>query len=584
MKRLFNTYRVFTPDLYSIFFAGIGTVLFCIAGAVLRNVMPAEMTLPFIACSFMFADIILDMFVLQGIFAKSFDFGLLANSTKGYSVLKLAVISDQLRRLLQISIVIFVCGGMAYAGLAEKGFFGSPLEYAGFLMVLILTTYSGNTLVLQVTRKYDNFMEGLLFQSICTLINGVLIIGMAAVFMREEYVSPIPWLIVTGIFAIVLTYVMCERVGIRYKESFGERKSGRFGDDSKQKIIVFLSIAFGVDLLMIPAMFIGYQKGIDLSVFMVAQMMYPACGVVLAKLLSYNEGMLPKFSYVLFLVLGAITMVLSAMAISVPQSVEINGTKMESCYLLSNYVIVVFNIIFLIAICACGKEKRENAGYCFRKPGRSVLFMLLFLVLYLAQVVIQMGIYCVQENDWSVMGEFLTQLTGEDALVAWISLVLNIPLTFIMFFGEEYGWRYYLQPRMQKKFGVALGTILLGIVWGLWHVAADFMYYSTETGPQMLIAQIIACIALGIFFGYAYMKTQNIWVPVVMHLMNNNMALVLSGDVSTNALQGNVIGWEQIPFYIIGYAVMWLFIFTPTMRGKSAEKNDVNTVGKTKEA
>ncbi|MBR6356914.1 MAG: CPBP family intramembrane metalloprotease, partial [Lachnospiraceae bacterium] len=196
----------------------------------------------------------------------------------------------------------------------------------------------------------------------------------------------------------------------------------------------------------------------------------------------------------------------------------------------------------------------------------------------------QMGIYCVQENDWSVMGEFLTQLTGEDALVAWISLVLNIPLTFIMFFGEEYGWRYYLQPRMQKKFGVALGTILLGVIWGLWHVAADFMYYSTETGPQMLIAQIIACIALGIFFGYAYMKTQNIWVPVVMHLMNNNMALVLSGDVSTNALQGNVIGWEEIPFYIIGYAVMWLFIFTPTMRGKSAEKNDVNTVGKTKEA
>ena len=277
-------------------------------------------------------------------------------------------------------------------------------------------------------------------------------------------------------------------------------------------------------------------------------------------------------------------MVLSVMAISVPQTVEVNGVSMEVYFLISNYAVMVFDILFLIAICVCGKEKRENAGYRFRNPGKSVLFMFLFVVLYFAYIAIRMVIWCVQENDWSLMGELLKQLTGEDAWIPWINLLINIPLTFIMFFGEEYGWRYYLQPRMQKKFGVTLGTILLGVVWGLWHGAADFMYYSTESGPQMLIAQIIGCVALGIFFGYAYMKTQNIWVPVIMHLFNNNLVLVLSGDVSTNALQGNVIGWEQIPFYIIGYAVMWLFIFTPTMRGISAEKNAANAVGETKEA
>ncbi len=584
MKKLLSAYRVFTPDLFSILFVGVGTVLFCIAGAFLMNVMSTEMVLLFVACSLMLADIVCDLYVLQGIFAKSFDFGLLANSTKGYPVLKLAVISDQLRRLLQIGIVVSVCGLMAYADLAEKGFFGSPLEYAGFLIVLILTIYSGNTFVLQLTRKYDNFMEGLLFLNICTLIDGVLVLGMASVFLREEYVGPLPWLIIVGIFAVVLTYMMCERVGIRYKDSFGERKAGRFGDDGKRKMVVFLSIAFGADLLMIPAMIIGYRKGVDLSAFLVAQMMYPACGVALAKLLSYNEGKLPKFSYVLLLLLGVVTMVLSVMAISVPQTVEVNGVSMEVYFLISNYAVMVFDILFLIAICVCGKEKRENAGYRFRNPGKSVLFMFLFVVLYFAYIAIRMVIWCVQENDWSLMGELLKQLTGEGAWIPWINLLINIPLTFIMFFGEEYGWRYYLQPRMQKKFGVALGTILLGVVWGLWHGAADFMYYSTESGPQMLIAQIIGCVALGIFFGYAYMKTQNIWVPVIMHLFNNNLVLVLSGDVSTNALQGNVIGWEQIPFYIIGYAVMWLFIFTPTMRGKSAEKNAANAVGETKEA
>ena len=70
-------------------------------------------------------------------------------------------------------------------------------------------------------------------------------------------------------------------------------------------------------------------------------------------------------------------------------------------------------------------------------------------------------------------------------------------------------------------------------------------------------------------------KTNNIWVPVTMHFFNNNLVTVLSGGNTMGAVQNKVIGWGQIPVYIIGYAVMWAFIFTPTMLGK---------VRKTKEA
>ena len=48
----------------------------------------------------------------------------------------------------------------------------------------------------------------------------------------------------------------------------------------------------------------------------------------------------------------------------------------------------------------------------------------------------------------------------------------------IIFFGEEYGWRYYLQPVLQKRFGLRAGVIILGVVWGLWHIPDDlFRYY-----------------------------------------------------------------------------------------------------------
>lgn len=95
------------------------------------------------------------------------------------------------------------------------------------------------------------------------------------------------------------------------------------------------------------------------------------------------------------------------------------------------------------------------------------------------------------------------------------------------FFGEEYGWRYYLQPLLQKKFGLKGGVILLGCVWAVWHLPIDFFYYTTpDMGLAALASQFVTCISLGIFMAYTYMKTQNIWVPIIIHFLNNNMVVV----------------------------------------------------------
>ncbi|WP_337955694.1 CPBP family glutamic-type intramembrane protease [Clostridium sp. AF02-29] len=48
--------------------------------------------------------------------------------------------------------------------------------------------------------------------------------------------------------------------------------------------------------------------------------------------------------------------------------------------------------------------------------------------------------------------------------VMWINIValpINYFFVFIAFFGEEYGWRYYLQPVLQKRFGLRAGMSAL---------------------------------------------------------------------------------------------------------------------------
>ncbi|NIM48808.1 MAG: CPBP family intramembrane metalloprotease, partial [Gemmatimonadales bacterium] len=47
--------------------------------------------------------------------------------------------------------------------------------------------------------------------------------------------------------------------------------------------------------------------------------------------------------------------------------------------------------------------------------------------------------------------------------------VIGIPLSGLAAtFGEEYGWRGFLQDEL-VKLGTLRGVLLIGVVWGLWH-------------------------------------------------------------------------------------------------------------------
>jgi hypothetical protein len=39
-------------------------------------------------------------------------------------------------------------------------------------------------------------------------------------------------------------------------------------------------------------------------------------------------------------------------------------------------------------------------------------------------------------------------------------------------------------------------------------------------------------------------------------------------------MQGAVINWSVLPIMAVGFAVFWLFILTPTMRGKAGKAED----------
>ena len=326
----------------------------------------------------------------------------------------------------------------------------------------------------------------------------------------------------------------------------------------QKQLIIFSLTAFGLPVLMGCLMGYSFYQGNDVSVFANAHMFYPASGVMLALISTREKGQkLPLKFYFGFLISGIVMIGSCLASIFIPE---------YPWALLCQYPIIISSIICLILLFLEKKEVRAAYGLKFtgRKKAKSWWYVLLFFILYLSRLVIACAIGGQMEGLAAIVTDPLTYTTLFTLLVLFF-------LTYTGFFGEEYGWRYFFQPLLQKRFGPKGGVILLGILWGLWHLPLNIFFYSPDTWVASVILQVINCIGFAIFFGYGYMKTGNIWVAVMMHYINNNMIAVISG---VEAVSNQVIRWADIPLSILLNLVFMVFIFSKVYKKESPAASD----------
>lgn len=60
----------------------------------------------------------------------------------------------------------------------------------------------------------------------------------------------------------------------------------KFMQTEKKQLLIYVIIAYGITYVMGLLMWYGYGKGLDLSAFPNAQMLYPAAGVMMAYLIT----------------------------------------------------------------------------------------------------------------------------------------------------------------------------------------------------------------------------------------------------------------------------------------------------------
>lgn len=129
-----------------------------------------------------------------------------------------------------------------------------------------------------------------------------------------------------------------------------------------------------------------------------------------------------------------------------------------------------------------------------------------------------------------------TEVTTVDlrnyVLLQFVVGILAPPfLNFINCFGEEWGWRGYLLPKLMERFSVVPALLISGMIWGLWHAPIIALGHNYGTGypgyPYVgILAMCIFCIVTGIILSYVTIKTKSCIPAVVGHATINGFASI----------------------------------------------------------
>lgn len=117
------------------------------------------------------------------------------------------------------------------------------------------------------------------------------------------------------------------------------------------------------------------------------------------------------------------------------------------------------------------------------------------------------------------IGFFISKAVGVQVELT-NNLVIILPFAFggmiIGSIGEEIGWRGFLQPNLEKNYSILLSSIIIGILWGLWHMG----HY--KNGLLFMLGFLLFTVSASIVLRWLLGGTDNnLIISILFHLSIN---------------------------------------------------------------
>lgn len=167
------------------------------------------------------------------------------------------------------------------------------------------------------------------------------------------------------------------------------------------------------------------------------------------------------------------------------------------------------------------------------------LFALLYPVIVVPAILILAFLISAERPDFSAL-----------TVMSLVQMIIIAIVSTPIIWGEEFGWRGYLQVRLfaEKPLWAAVAT---GLIWGVWHYPMILMGYIFSGNPLGLLLYPINMIFTSIIYGWLRLRSGSVWSASLAHA---------TGNTIINPLLASLLPSIEWPLVWAGYRLAVLVI------------------------
>lgn len=175
---------------------------------------------------------------------------------------------------------------------------------------------------------------------------------------------------------------------------------------------------------------------------------------------------------------------------------------------------------------------------------RAPLRLYVFAAGYMAAVKLTAALlYRTAAGSWPRFG-------AEPWYIVLFAVVISTPFQA----GEEIGWRGYALPRLASRYGLPAASLLLGLIWAVWHLP-QFFIRESDTYRQPFFIFVLQVVALSVALAWLWARSGgSLLLPMLLHSAVNN-----TKDIVPSATPGgtNTLGLGASPVAWLTVALLW---------------------------
>jgi membrane protease YdiL (CAAX protease family) len=123
---------------------------------------------------------------------------------------------------------------------------------------------------------------------------------------------------------------------------------------------------------------------------------------------------------------------------------------------------------------------------------------------------------------------------------------------------EEPGWRGFALPHLQQRFGPIVGTIILGVMWAVWHIPGYIGGWMTSA----FIALVVYCVGFSFVMTWVYNNTRGSILLMILFHSSSNAAISIGGKILPTTLSPEMSafvfgGWIPAIMGAIAAILVW---------------------------